>query len=58
MPVKSSGSGTRVAPGAAATLYTGFGQLIAIMISHAEGTTQTVTLYDNTSAAGTILAVI
>ena len=57
MPVKDSGAGERVSSGSA-TLYTGSGRVIGIMVSHAEATTQTVTIYDNTAASGTILAVI
>ena len=43
---------------AAATVHTGPGLLLGLLISHAEAAAQTVTLYDNTSAAGTVLLAI
>lgn len=43
---------------AAATVHTGAGILLGLLISHAQSTTQTVTLYDNTSASGTVLLAV
>lgn len=43
------------AGGGAVTLHTGSGRVLAYLISHAQATAQTVTVYDNTAASGTIL---
>jgi hypothetical protein len=43
-------------PGGTKTIHAGKGALLALVISHAEGTAQTVTLYDSLSAAGVLLA--
>lgn len=37
-------------------LHSGKGAVIALIISHSESTAQTVTIYDNLVASGTILA--
>lgn len=47
--------GTRAS---AANIITGAGSLRGLLISHNQATVQTVTLYDNTAASGTILAQI
>ena len=43
------------AASAATTLHTTAGRLLGIFISHAQGTVQTVTFYDNTAASGTVI---
>jgi hypothetical protein len=43
---------------AAATVHTGAGLLLALLISHSQATVQTVTLYDNTAASGTVLLAV
>ena len=42
----------------AANIITGAGVLRGFLVSTAQTTPQTVTLYDNTAASGTILAVV
>ena len=42
--------------GGAVTLHTGAGRLFALLLSHNQTSAQTVTLYDNTAASGTVLA--
>ena len=43
---------------AAATVHTGAGVLLGLLISHAQVTAQAVTLYDNTAASGTVLLIV
>ena len=40
-----------------ATIHTGKGAVIMLVVSHAESTSQTVTLYDSLTASGSTLAV-
>jgi len=42
----------------AATVHTDAGILLGLLISHAEAAAQTVTLYDNTAASGTVLLAV
>lgn len=37
-------------------LHSGSGKVISLIINHAESSTQSVTLYDSLTAAGTVLA--
>ncbi|MEA3438860.1 MAG: hypothetical protein U9R58_01100 [Chloroflexota bacterium] len=37
-------------------IHTGAGSVISLIISHSEAAAQTITLYDNTIASGTVLA--
>jgi len=56
----SSGSANYVAPSSTNTIVTGKGNvfsLVATAVPGASTNIQTVTLYDNTSAAGTVLGV-
>jgi len=43
-------------PGGTKNIHAGKGALLALAISHAESTAQTVTLYDSLSGAGVLLA--
>jgi hypothetical protein len=40
---------------AASTVHSAAGRLLAILVSHAQATVQTVTIYDNTAASGTVI---
>lgn len=44
--------------GGTATIHTGRGALLALLISHSEPSAQSVTLYDSNSASGSVLAQI
>lgn len=44
--------------GSARCVYPGKGVLVALMISHSESTTQTVSLYDNNDPSGDVLLAI
>lgn len=46
------------AGGATATVHSAAGRLIAVLVSHAQAGVQTVTFYDNTAAAGTVILVL
>ncbi len=46
--------GARVS-GATTTIHSGPGWFLGFLISHGQGTAQTVTIYNNTSGSGTIL---
>jgi hypothetical protein len=43
------------AGGSTATLHSAAGRLIAVLVSHAQATVQTVIFYDNTAASGTVI---
>jgi hypothetical protein len=43
------------AGGGAVTVHTGRGRLRGLLLSHAQAAVQTVTIYDNTAASGTVL---
>lgn len=47
-----------VAAGSTNTIISGRGSIIALLISHDQSSPQTVTLYDNVTASGTVLAQI
>ena len=40
---------------AASTVHSAAGRLLAILVSHAQAAVQTVTIYDNTAASGTVI---
>ena len=54
---KTIASGTYLAAGAgaASTVHSAAGRLIAILVCHAQAGVQTVTFYDNTAASGTVI---
>lgn len=50
--------GTYIAASTPTLIHTGAGWLSGWVASHAQATAQTVTIYDNTAAAGTPVAVV
>lgn len=50
--------GTYVAAGAPALVHAGAGWLSGVVASHAQAAAQTVTIYDNTAAAGVPVLVV
>lgn len=55
--VAFTGPYVNMTAGATTTIKSGAGVLFAVIVNN-PGTTQTLTLYDNTSAAGTLIATI
>jgi len=50
-----NGTYLAAAGGAARTVHSAAGRLLAVLVSHAQGAVQTVTFYDNTAASGTVI---
>ena len=46
------------AGGSSATVHSAAGRLLAFLVSHAQGTVQTVTFYDNTAASGIVILAV